>query len=135
MNVPIFGSEYWLLNCQRRFGYFESECYAIHQPFYFAFYFNILLVYLKDTHEIIFLIWYIKNSANASFCLWSVWPDWAIYCTLGNLSKPVARIYLPKSPTFFAIFGKASKSFIFLVQSNLGNFYRYLATFYWSHWM
>ena len=27
-----------------------------------------------------------------------------------------------------------SKSFIFLVKSFLGNFYRHLATFYWSHW-
>ena len=32
--------------------------------------------------------------------LWSVWPDWAIYFTLGNFSKPVARIIFPKLPTF-----------------------------------
>ena len=31
------------------------------------------------------------------------------------------------------IFVKVSKSIIFQVKSFLGNFYRYLATFYWSH--
>ena len=30
----------------------------------------------------------------------SVWPDLAIFCTLGNFSKRVARIIWPKSPTF-----------------------------------
>ena len=32
--------------------------------------------------------------------------DWAIYCTLGNFSKPVATINLPKSPTFLGNFCK-----------------------------
>ena len=67
--------------------------------------------------------------------LQSVWPDWAIYCNLGNFSKPVATIILPKSHTFWAIFGKVSKSFISLVKSFLGNFYRHLATFIWSSWL
>ena len=34
----------------------------------------------------------------------AVWPDWSIYCTLGNFSKPLATIILPKSPTFFVHF-------------------------------
>ena len=29
-----------------------------------------------------------------------MWPDWAIYCTLGNFSKPTATIIFPKLPTF-----------------------------------
>ena len=29
-----------------------------------------------------------------------VWPYWAIYCTLGNFTKSVPAIHLPKSPTF-----------------------------------
>ena len=33
----------------------------------------------------------------------------------------------------YAIFVKISKSFIFLVKSYLGNFYRHLAIFIWSH--
>ena len=63
----------------------------------------------------------------------SVWPDWAIYCTLGNFSKPMATIILSKLPTFLGNFLKQSKSFIFLVKSFLGNFYKNLATFYWLH--
>ena len=34
----------------------------------------------------------------------SVWPDWAIYWTLGNFLKPLAAINLPKSPTFLRKF-------------------------------
>ena len=51
------------------------------------------------------------------------------------LKAPVATIIFPRSPTFKAIFVKGSKSFIFLVKSFLGNFYRTLATFYWSRWL
>ena len=40
-----------------------------------------------------------------------VWPDWAIYCTLGNFSKPVATIILPKSPTFLGNFCKVFEIF------------------------
>ena len=29
-----------------------------------------------------------------------VWPDWAIYYNLGNFSKPVTTIILPKLSTF-----------------------------------
>ena len=63
-----------------------------------------------------------------------MWPDWVIYYTLGNFLKPLATVNLPKSQTLFAIFQKVSKSIIFLVKSFLGNFYRHLATFFWSHW-
>ena len=64
----------------------------------------------------------------------AVWPDWAIYYNLANFSKPVATMILPKLPTLYSIFVKVLKSFIFLVKSFLGNFYRHLAIFYWSHW-
>ena len=63
----------------------------------------------------------------------TVWPDWAIYCTLDNFSKPVAIIILPKLQIFQAIFVKYSKYFIYLMKSFFGNFYSHLATFYWSH--
>ena len=52
---------------------------------------------------------------------------------LGKFSKHLATINLPKSPTFLGNFVKVSKSLIFLVKSFLGNFYRHLAFFYWSH--
>ena len=64
-----------------------------------------------------------------------VWRDWAIYWTLGNFLKPLATINLPKSPTFLGnFFIKVSKAINFLVKSFLDNFYRHLATFFWSHW-
>ena len=50
-----------------------------------------------------------------------------------QLLKPVATIILPKSPPLLGNFVKVSKSFIFLVKSFLYNFYRHLATFFWSH--
>ena len=34
----------------------------------------------------------------------AVWPDWLIYWTFGNFSKPVATISLPKSPTILGNF-------------------------------
>ena len=40
---------------------------------------------------------------------WPVWPDWAIYWTLSNLSKPLAIINLPKSSTFLRNFCKVVK--------------------------
>ena len=52
---------------------------------------------------------------------------------LGNFSKPVATIILPKSPTFLGNFCEGVEIFHFPVKSCLGNFYRHLAIFYWSH--
>ena len=54
------------------------------------------------------------------------------FWTLGNFLKPLATKNLPKSPTFLGIFCKGVK--IFQVKSFLGNFYRHLAIFFWSHW-
>ena len=34
----------------------------------------------------------------------AVWPDWVIYWNLGNFSKPMATIKLPKSSTFLGNF-------------------------------
>ena len=52
----------------------------------------------------------------------AVWPDLAIYWTMGNFLKPLATTHLPKSPTFLGNFWKGVKSF-------LGTFYRHLAIF------
>ena len=38
-----------------------------------------------------------------------MWPDWAIYLTLGNFSKPFETINLSKSPTFLGNFCKGFK--------------------------
>ena len=64
-----------------------------------------------------------------------MWPDWAIYFTLGNFLKPVAAIFSAKSPIFLGSFGKGVFNLSFFYWYHLlGNFYRHLATFYWSHW-
>ena len=59
---------------------------------------------------------------NQSFWSAYVWPNWAIYCTLGNFSLPGQQLYCP-------IFVKVLKSIIFLLKSFLGDFYRHLAIF------
>ena len=59
---------------------------------------------------------------------------WSIFCALGNFLKPLATINLPKSLTLLGNFCKGVKIYHFLVKSFLGNFYRHLAIFFWSHW-
>ena len=49
------------------------------------------------------------NTSLVSVLMWTVWPDWAIYWTLGTFSKPLASINLPKAPTFLANFCKCIK--------------------------
>ena len=51
-----------------------------------------------------------KTPAAASA---AVWPDWAIYWTLGNFLKPLATINLPKSPTFLGNFCTGVKIYHF----------------------
>ena len=49
-------------------------------------------------------------------CDWpwmAVWPDWAVYWTLGIFTKPLATINLPKSPTFLGNFCEIVKIFKF----------------------
>ena len=62
-----------------------------------------------------------------------MWPDWAIWWTLGNFLRPLATINLPKSPTFLGNFCKGVKIINFSSEIILGNFDRHLAIFYWSH--
>ena len=64
----------------------------------------------------------------------SVWPDWAIYWSLGNFLKPLSTINLPKYHTFLGNFCKGVKIYHFSSEIHLGNFYRHLAMFFWSHW-
>ena len=60
-----------------------------------------------------------------------VWPDWAIYWTLGNFLYPLAAIDSPKSSTFLGNFCKDVKIYHFSSEIILGNFYCHLATFCW----
>ena len=60
--------------------------------------------------------------------------NWAIYWTLGSFLKPLATIILPKSPTLSGTFCKGVKIYHLSREIILGNFYRHLAIFFWSHW-
>ena len=64
----------------------------------------------------------------------AVWPDLAIYWTLGKFLQPLATIILPKSPTFLGNFCKGVENYPFSSATFLGNFYRHLAIFFWFHW-
>ena len=64
-----------------------------------------------------------------------VWPDWAFFALWPTIQNRWQQIFYPNCPHCKAIFVKVSKSFIFLVKSFLGNFYRHLAIFIWSYWM
>ena len=57
------------------------------------------VLYLKLSFEALMYLQptYLPGKTSLSH---SVWPDWAIYWTLGNLFKPLATIKLFKSPTF-----------------------------------
>ena len=50
-----------------------------------------------------------------------------------NFSKPLATVILPKSPTFLGNFCKGVKNYHISREIILGNFYRHLAIFFWSH--
>ena len=57
-------------------------------------------------------------------------PDWAIYWTLGNNSKPVATIILPKLPTLLGNFCKVAKIFHFSSEIIFGQLLQTFGDFY-----
>ena len=68
---------------------------------------------------------YPREAVNRSL---AVWPDCTIYCTLANFKSLWQQLFCPNRPHFSAIFIKMSKSYIFPVESFLGNFYSHWAT-------
>ena len=56
----------------------------------------------------------------------------ALYTTFQSLCQ---QLFCPNCLHYYTIFVKSSKTLIFLLKSFLGNFYRHLMIFYWSHWM
>ena len=68
-----------------------------------------------------------KNSLDHSNherknCLCSHGSTLVIYCTLGNFSKPVGTIILPKLPTFLGYFCKRVQKLSFLMKYFWGTF-------------
>ena len=52
----------------------------------------------------------------------SVRPDWAIYCTLGQLFKACGNNYFAQISHILGNFCRGAKIFYFLSESFLGNF-------------
>ena len=121
----------WMFRASRKTGFHSS----LHFYWQFSRYFE------RKGNTV---CWYFRVEAASQaatthpidyFCvLHSVWPDRAIYWTLSNFSMLLATSSLPKSPTFLGNFCKGVKIFHFSSdKSFFGNFYRHLATYYWSH--
>ena len=69
------------------------------------------------------ILWKFNAYASSTSCLiqlQAVWPDWAIYWTLGYFLKPLATINLPKSPTFLGNFCKGVKIYHFSSWNHFG---------------
>ena len=58
-----------------------------------------------------------------------VWPDLAIFRTLGNFLKPLAAINLPKSPTFLGKFCKGVEIFHFSSEIIIGQTFKRFGDF------
>ena len=56
-----------------------------------------------------------------------------IFALWATIQSREQQLFYPNRPHCYTIFVKVSKSIIFLVKSFLGNFYRHLAIFIWSH--
>ena len=84
-------------------------------------------------------IFYLFGVSNSNIFSWSVGlyqcdQIGAIYLTLGNFLSLWQQLICPNLPHSLTIFVKVSKFIIFKVKSFLGNFWRHLAIFFWSHW-
>ena len=63
----------------------------------------------------------------------SVWPDWAIYWTLGNFLKPLATVELSQSHTFLDNFCKYVKIYHFSSEIIFGQFLYTFGDFFSGH--
>ena len=68
-----------------------------------------------------------------NICSQAVRPDWADLLHFGQRFKASGNNHFAQIAPILGNFVKVSKSFIFLVESFLGIFYRHLSTYYWSH--
>ena len=68
-----------------------------------------------------------------TYSTYAAWQDWEIYWILATFWSLWPELICPNLLHSWAIFVKVSKYLICQVKSFLDNFYRHLATFYWSH--
>ena len=75
---------------------------------------KLCLIFEEEVMSKLLKIFSRKWKINLGHChCQSVWPDWPIFWSLGNFSKPVATINLPKSHSFLGNFCKGVKIFHF----------------------
>ena len=96
----------------------------------------------KTTSYFLYLPTYVLVNAHAKFfsqppflpsVYLPVWPDWAIFCSLGNFLKPLAPINLLKSPTFLGNYCKGVKIYHFSCELIFGQLLLTFANFYAGH--
>ena len=124
--------------------HFET-CYKVgryHVPALIYILTNIHHLFLVLNSSINFIIYCcvgkeFRRKLVALFCkksVWKVvWPDWAIYLTLGNFSKPQATIIFPTTPTFLGNFCKGVKICNLSSEIIFGQLLQTFGDFYWSH--
>ena len=113
----------WVMLSKRVYFHLNGN-FLMGAPVKFAYMPIVRIFKIRHSTENLATFWGTNSDCQA------VWPDWAIYWTLGKFLKPLATINLPKSPTFLGIFCKVVKIFHFPVKSFLGNFYRHWAIFF-----
>ena len=83
------------------------------------------------------LMWpnyFIPKVLSIKYCSWNQCDQIGrFFCFLGKHSKLMASIILPKLPTLVGNFCKGVKIIHYSSEIILGNFYKHLAIFYWSH--
>ena len=57
-----------------------------------------------------------------------------LFILWATCQSPWQQLFCPNCRHILSIFVNLSKSLILLAKSFLGNFYRHLVTFHWSHW-
>ena len=82
---------------------------------------------------VLILVIHYYHQGSLKFNLSSVWPDWAIYWTLGDFLKPLATINLPKYPTFLGNFCKGLKIYKFSSEIIFMQLLKTFGDFFWSH--
>ena len=106
--------------CHSRMHQMQLVWITLYQQIYLI---GWILEYKPVKHEVRLSVILLLTTVQSkwSSCQGAVWPDWAIYWTLGNFSKSLATINLPKSLAFLGNFCKGVKIFNFTSKINFGH--------------
>ena len=132
LNVLEQSNEWFLTqNLNRKHGDLDYN-------FYFSVYLQLgkckcIYHILQSSFEIILFLTARLMACRQELVVDSVWPDWAIYCTLGNFLKSVATIILPELPTFLGSFCKGVKRFHFSSEMIFGQLFTVIWVLFTGH--